>query len=504
MFESSPQDNHVPRFANFYDGKSVFVTGASGFIGAVLLETLLRCCPGIKSIYILLRSKKNVQPEARKEQIFNRKLFEKFKEETPEILKKVRVISGDASLPKLGMNEEDIQLLVDEVSVVFHCAADINFIKPLQFVLTNNVLSVSSVIELCRQMRKFEALVYTSTAYSNSNHLNLSIKEEIHRLPIRAEKFLDALKNEDNEMLQELIARCKPDWPNSYTFSKCLAENVIMDTASDLPVAIIRPSVVISTWKHPMPGYVEGNSGLTALSLGVGKGFIKVAYADPHCKVNLVPADIVANSHVLAAWSVGTKRSASPLIVNCTATESLDVKFSEHNESLTELVREFPLPQSFAQPQNLIIVPYKYLYYILAAYYHYLPAIFLDGMLRILGKKPRVYSLYRFLDTVMSSVNFFLFRNFEFERKNMEFLDKLIHQEDRKDLALDFRDATILRMTLSIPEVCPFYDWKIDRKSKSQRQRIMYMRHMLITGIQGIFLMTCCLFIYWAFSLIFR
>ncbi|GBL92625.1 hypothetical protein AVEN_91408-1, partial [Araneus ventricosus] len=55
-------------------------------------------------------------------------------------------------------------------------------------------------------------------------------------------------------------------------------------------------------------GYLEENSGIMALSLGAGKGFIKVLYGDPNCKLNLVPADIVANAHVVAAWSVGTRR----------------------------------------------------------------------------------------------------------------------------------------------------------------------------------------------------
>ncbi|GBO32581.1 hypothetical protein AVEN_223746-1, partial [Araneus ventricosus] len=83
-------------------------------------------------------------------------IFEKFKEETPESLDKVHVIAGDVSLPSLGMNEDDVQLLVDEVSVVFHCAAIISFTKPLKFVLSHNVLSINSVIELCRKMTKFE------------------------------------------------------------------------------------------------------------------------------------------------------------------------------------------------------------------------------------------------------------------------------------------------------------------------------------------------------------
>ncbi|GBM29715.1 Fatty acyl-CoA reductase 1 [Araneus ventricosus] len=141
-------------------------------------------------------------------------------------------------------------------------------ISNLQVLLKNNVLSLSSVIDLCRKMRKFEVLVYTSTAYSNCNHLNFPLKEEVYRLPFHAGKFLDALKNEDKEKLQELFAHCKPDWPNFYSFSKCLAENLLTDTASDLPVAIIRPSIVFSTWKNPIPGYVEENSGIITVFIG--------------------------------------------------------------------------------------------------------------------------------------------------------------------------------------------------------------------------------------------
>ncbi|GBN96816.1 hypothetical protein AVEN_239517-1 [Araneus ventricosus] len=67
-------------------------------------------------------------------------------------------------------------------------------ISNLQFLLKNNVLSLSSVIELCRKMRKFEVLVYTSTAYNNCNHLNFPLKEEVYRLPFHAGQFLDGLK----------------------------------------------------------------------------------------------------------------------------------------------------------------------------------------------------------------------------------------------------------------------------------------------------------------------
>lgn len=39
----------------FYEGAEVFITGGSGYIGKILIEKLLRSCPGIKTIYLLLR-----------------------------------------------------------------------------------------------------------------------------------------------------------------------------------------------------------------------------------------------------------------------------------------------------------------------------------------------------------------------------------------------------------------------------------------------------------------
>jgi len=55
----------------FYDGKSVFITGGTGFMGKVLVEKLLRSCPGIKTIYLLMRSSNGKTVQLRLEELIN-------------------------------------------------------------------------------------------------------------------------------------------------------------------------------------------------------------------------------------------------------------------------------------------------------------------------------------------------------------------------------------------------------------------------------------------------
>ena len=61
---------------NFYRGRSIFITGATGFMGKVLVEKLLRSCPGIKNIYVLMRPKEeNVDTKKRLEELVNTRVI---------------------------------------------------------------------------------------------------------------------------------------------------------------------------------------------------------------------------------------------------------------------------------------------------------------------------------------------------------------------------------------------------------------------------------------------
>lgn len=57
--------------SKLYTDRSVFITGGTGFMGKVLVEKLLRSCPGIKNLYLLIRPKKGQETAARLNDLLN-------------------------------------------------------------------------------------------------------------------------------------------------------------------------------------------------------------------------------------------------------------------------------------------------------------------------------------------------------------------------------------------------------------------------------------------------
>ena len=64
----------IPSIPEYYAGKSVFITGGTGFLGKCLLEKLLRGCPDIKRVYLLIRPKKGKDVQERLDELFESKV----------------------------------------------------------------------------------------------------------------------------------------------------------------------------------------------------------------------------------------------------------------------------------------------------------------------------------------------------------------------------------------------------------------------------------------------
>ena len=69
MIESTTNYEISSEIIEFYKNKSIFITGATGFVGKALLEKLLRSCHHLNKIYLLVRGKKGKTPMQRAEEL---------------------------------------------------------------------------------------------------------------------------------------------------------------------------------------------------------------------------------------------------------------------------------------------------------------------------------------------------------------------------------------------------------------------------------------------------
>lgn len=65
-----PQDEIGTPVQEFFRDATILLTGGTGFMGKMLIEKLLRSCPHIKHIYLLVRTKKGKTPHERIDDIF--------------------------------------------------------------------------------------------------------------------------------------------------------------------------------------------------------------------------------------------------------------------------------------------------------------------------------------------------------------------------------------------------------------------------------------------------
>jgi len=89
-------------------------------------------CPNIDTIYVLLRSKKETSSADRLASLLESPPFTFISNEVNIDKKKIVSLDGDIIKPELGLSPTDQQLIIDNVSVVFHCAACIKFNAPLK------------------------------------------------------------------------------------------------------------------------------------------------------------------------------------------------------------------------------------------------------------------------------------------------------------------------------------------------------------------------------------
>lgn len=169
-------------------------------------------------------------------------------------MQRVAPLCGDCQEPDLGLSNSDRQLLVEEVQVVLHSAATVRFVEPLHIALAINTRATRLMLELAREMRNLQVFVHVSTAYSNCvvDH----VKERFYpeHLTCPAAKVLELNETLSPDLIDNMAPALLGKYPNTYTYTKALAEQVIQQEAGDLPICIFRPGVSRWMWtRHIRP-----------------------------------------------------------------------------------------------------------------------------------------------------------------------------------------------------------------------------------------------------------
>lgn len=225
-------------------------------MGKVLVEKLLRDCSGLNEIIILIRNKRGMNLEKRCSDFINHMVFDNLRKNCPDVLSKVKAVSGDVSADGLEMSKTDSAMLIDEINILFHCAANVRFDQTLRDAVNFNTLGTLRVLKLAEKMKKLEVFLHVSTSYC---HCNESVLEERYyeaiENPFGVIDMVEALKD---ETLDTITPKLLNGLPNTYAFTKGLTEDLVHSYMDKFPIAIARPSIVTAAWKYPYEGWIEG------------------------------------------------------------------------------------------------------------------------------------------------------------------------------------------------------------------------------------------------------
>ncbi|XP_072763113.1 fatty acyl-CoA reductase 1-like [Anoplolepis gracilipes] len=427
----------------FYAGQSIFLTGATGFLGKVYIEKILRFCPDVREIFILMRPKKGLSLNERLEKMLNLPIYDKLREEKPSNFKKLILVSGDTSQENLGLSNIDRQMLIERVTIIIHNAASVKFNDSLKHVILTNTRSTRDICILAKSMKNLIALVYVSTAYS---HLENPIIEEKTYPPIADwRKMIKVAESLDEHILNIFTTKCLNNIPNTYIFSKNLAESIIQEYSSFLPCTIVRPSIVIHSLRDPIPGWIDNFNGPIGLLIAGAKGLLQVLYASNNISQNNIPVDTVINIIILATWKLGLTTltpESTFFVVNCISPDKKNLLLREFCNMGFKITREIPFEGVF-WTRSTLFVENSIIYYILILLWHILPAIIIDSVLKLSGHKAMVLGLQRKIFVANRALKHFLFNEWKFDNANSRGLISLVPSGNREMFPDDFSDIDI-------------------------------------------------------------
>jgi long-chain acyl-CoA synthetase len=351
-----------------FKGKRILLIGFTGFIGKVWLAKLLKEIPEVGKIYLLIRRQRSISAQRRFEKILEESpifaaLHDAHQDEFGKFVsEKVEIIEGDVSRPGLGIEAGLSRRLQSELDLIINSSGLTDFNPDLRQALAINIDGTIHLIDYLHNCDR-AALLHLSTCYvvgyrdgripevvvpnytpggskdfdaereyeslhalareiearAESREITSQLKRQVLDKGVNRNKSLSESEIETqvskqrqrwvrNQLTDAGMARARAHgWPNTYTFTKSLAESLIALRGKELPIAIVRPSIVETSTHDPFEGWNEGVNTSAPISYLLGTFFRQMPSNSKKC-LDIIPVDLVCRGMILISAALLKRR----------------------------------------------------------------------------------------------------------------------------------------------------------------------------------------------------
>ncbi|KAF3421944.1 hypothetical protein E2986_04187 [Frieseomelitta varia] len=477
--------SELTEIQSFYKGKIIFVTGGTGFMGKVLIEKLLYSCSDLNKIFILIRPKRGRTPEIRVDEMFKLPMFQRIRKQKPEMLKKVKALSGDVGMKNLGLTDEQLDILINETDIIFHCAATLRLESKLKDAIDMNTIGTKRVIELSKKMKKLKAFVHLSTAFCYADKEELD--ENVYKPSADPHDVMRLVQWLDESTIDLITPKILDLHPNTYTFSKRLSEKLIADEYPNLPCSIARPSIVTPALAEPLPGWVDNLNGPVGLMVGAGKGVIRSMLCNGRYHAEVIPVDLAINALIAIGHRTATVKHASMPVFNITQSGVLPITWGEVLGKGKKIAYQYPFEGQIWYPSG-DIHDSKLVHNLIVFFFHIVPAYFIDFLMLIFRQKRFMVRLQNRISVGLEVLQYFTTREWVFHNTNLLIMWGEMSAEDKKIFPIDFLsidDATYIKTCiLGARQYC--MKENLSTLPKARRHQAVYNFDVARTGLDSV------------------
>jgi HAD superfamily hydrolase (TIGR01490 family) len=138
-------------------------------------------------------------------------------------------------------------------------------------------------------------------------------------------------------------------WPDSYAYTKALGEKALEETRGDLPVSIVRPSIIESALAQPRPGWIRGFRMAEPVILSYARGLLDQFPGVPEGVVDVIPVDLVVGA-ICAVAAEGPADDGTIDVTQVASGSSNPLRYRQLVDLVSAWFAEHPLYDKRGQP----------------------------------------------------------------------------------------------------------------------------------------------------------